>query len=166
MKSKYWIFITIALILFLVFTPRQIMYPDWKYLGWLMFGVIFFLLPVSIYKTVKHYKPYGALAIILAFLTPLIFGPSFGVFHGYQEKQQLIKNGVWSDCKVVDKKYGSHRANSWLIKCSYEVSGKLYHTSFEKDSLNQYKVGDEIEIIYLKDFPKIYRLKDEWKEKF
>ncbi|NPD48208.1 hypothetical protein [Lentimicrobium sp. S6] len=166
MKSKYWIYITIALILFLVFTPRQIMYPDWKYLGWLMFGVIFFLLPVSVFKTVKNYKPYGALAITLAFLTPLIFGPSFGIYHGYREKQQLLKNGIWSESKVVEKKYASHRTKSWLIKCSYEVCGEIYNTSFEKDSLNQYKIGDEIEIIYLRGFPKIYRLKDEWGEKF
>ncbi len=166
MKSKYWTYITIVLILFLVFTPRQIMYPDWKYLGWLMFVLIFFLLPVSVYKAVKHYKPFGPLAILLAFLTPLVFGPSFGIYHGYREKQQLLENGIWTQCRVVEKKYSSHRTNSWLIKGSYKVNGKLFHTSFEKDSLNQYDLGDEIEIIYLRDFPKIYRLKDEWKEKF
>ena len=166
MKSKYWIYITIALIFFLVFTPRQIMYPDWKYLSWLMFITIFFFLPVSVFKTVKHYKPYGALAIILAFSTPLIFGPSYGIYHGYREKQQLLENGIWTKCNVIDKKYSSHRTNSWLIKCSYTVNDKSFNTNYEKDSLNQYKIGDEIELIYLRDFPKIYRLKDEWKEKF
>jgi hypothetical protein len=163
--KRTWIALSIGLLLFLAFTPRFLLYPDYRILSWLLYGLIFGLGPYLIFKTVdtldiKTNK--GQWRIGLAFLTPLILGPSFGLFHQYRENKELNKIGVWTTAIVVDVK-PTKRKN--LIKCKYKVEGRTLETDYKTDWDDKYIVGDTIKIIYSADFPKIYELEYDWNKK-
>ena len=162
---RTWIALSIGLVLFLAFIPRFILYPDYKILGWFIYGLIFGLGPYLIFKTVDTFDIKNnkhSWRIGLACLTPLILGPSFGLFHQYQENKELNRVGQWTTGIVIDVK-PTKRKNS--IKCKYLVKGKIFETSYKTDWENKYRVGDSIKIIYSSDFPKILELEYDWNKK-
>jgi hypothetical protein len=163
MNKKLWLIFLIGLLLFLAFLPSEIMYSDFKFMGWIIYGLIFGLLPFLVYRTIHSMKPFTPWRIIGACLAPLIVGPSFGFYHQYQEKKELEAKGIWTKCIVIDEKYSGGKIQSWLIKCTYRADNIMFKTNYENDESNQYSIGDTLDIIYSKDFPKIYRLGYEWK---
>lgn len=167
MNKKYWLIFLIGLIVFLIFTPRSLMYPDLKYLSWIIFLLIFGLLPFLVSKTIGAFLPKTPWRIIGAFLSVLLIGPSFGLYHHYKEIKELEYKGLWTKCVVIDKKYigGSKGNKGWFIKCTYKSGDSVFETNFKKDKKNQYSIGDTIDLIYSIDFPKIYSLEYEWKDK-
>ena len=163
MNKGIWLVLLIGLLLFLTFLPRGIMYPDFKFIGWILFGLIFGLLPFLVFRTIQIFKPYTPWRIIGACLAPLIVGPSFGYYHQYQERKELEAKGIWTKCIVIDEKYSGGKIQSWMIKCSYRADNLTFETNYENDEPNIYSTGDTLNLIYSKDFPKIYRLEYEWK---
>ena len=168
-KRMIWFISLISLLLFLIFIPRAVMYPDFTIIRYivygLLFGLIFGLLPFLVIKTVKSFNPETPWSIILALISPLIIGPSFGLFHDYNETLALEKNGNWTKAVVIKEKYVGGKTQSMMIKCSYIVNNVTYITNFEDDKIDLFSVDDSLELIYLDDFPKIYRLGYEWKNK-
>jgi hypothetical protein len=164
-KNKIWLISLIGLIFFLVFIPREIMHPDFKFISWIVYGLIFGILPFLVFKTIHSFKLYTPWRIVGALISPLIVGPSFGLYHDYIETLDLEKNGKWTKAIVISEKYSGGKTKSMMIKCSYTIDNYTYETSFEKDKIDKYIVGDTLDLIYLKDFPKIYRLDYEWKNK-
>jgi hypothetical protein len=140
--KRPWLVLVIGLVLFLAFIPRFLLYPDYKILGWFVYGLIFFVAPYLIFKTVDSFnirKNKAYWRIGLACLTPLILGPSFGLFHEYQENKELNKVGQWTTGIVIDVR-PTKRKNS--IKCKYLVNGQTLQTSYKTDWENKYSVGD------------------------
>jgi hypothetical protein len=127
-----------------------------------LYGLIFGLLPFLAFRIIHSFKPFTPWRIIGACIAPLIIGPSFGFYHQYLEKKELEDKGLWTKCTVVDEKYSRNKSHDWLIKCSYLVDNKEYQTSFKTDEKKRYTVGDNIQLIYSAEFPKIYRLEYEW----
>lgn len=100
------------------------------------------------------------------FGTPLIVGPTCGLFQKYREKVELEKFGIWTTSIVVDRKYSKPRRGSgkWLIKCSYQANHQSYETYYHTDSKPAHPVGKKIKIIYSSAYPKIYSLDYEWQK--
>jgi uncharacterized membrane protein YeaQ/YmgE (transglycosylase-associated protein family) len=141
------------------------MYPDLKPIGFIVYGLIFGLLPYLVFKTISAFRPNTYWGIIGACLSPLLIGPSFGIYHASLEIKELKNRGLWTKCIVIDEKYSGGKIKSWLIKCTYEIEDLTYETNYEEDKLNQYSIGDTLNLIYSKDYPKIYRLKNDWNYK-
>jgi hypothetical protein len=166
MKKYFPLIYLTGLLLFLFFTPRFILYSDFKIVGWIIYALIFGLLPFLVFITVSSYKYVNKYGIIIACLSVLIVGPAFGIVHQYKETLELEKYGVWTKVAVVNRKFinwKNHRG--WVIKGSYSLENKLYVTNFENDDENKYYIGDSLRLIYSSEFPKIYKLGYEWKQK-
>jgi len=177
MKFK-WTFVAIALVLFLVFIPNDILYPDYRIITWTIFILIFLGLPYSVYRAVPEFeipdrhqkttkkidKNQNNRRLALTFLVPLIIGPSFGYYIGFKEKKELKKYGQWTKGVVIDKKWNKKRSQSgyWTIKCIYSVGTKKYSTDYESDRNEKFNIGDSIDLIYSTDYPKIHSLKYKW----
>ncbi len=157
-KNKIWLISLVGLFIFLIFIPREILYPDLKIISWSIFG----LFPFLIFKTIQSFKPETPWNIVLALISPLIIGPSFGLYHDHIETIALEKGGQWTTAIVIDEKYSGGKIKSMMIKCSYTIDNLKYLTNFEKDKIDKFMIGT-LKLIYLKEFPKIYRLEYEWK---
>jgi len=164
-KSKIWLISLIGLLIFLIFIPREIMYPDFKIISWTIFGLIFGLIPFLVFKTIQSFKPETPWKIVFALISPLMIGPSFGLYHNYIETIALEKSGQWTKAIVINEKYSGGKTKSMMIKCTYTIEERTYETNFEKDKVDKFSIGDTLELICLKDFPKIYRLENEWGNK-
>lgn len=67
-------------------------------------------------------------------------------------------------CIVIAKKrfpYSTSHQN-WEIKCEYNVANNKYETDLLEDEDNKYEIGDTLDLIYSKDFPKIYEIGYQW----
>ncbi len=163
-EQRYWFLrskwvalsLLIAVLLFIYFVPRAIMYPDHKIVGWSIFIIIFLVIPVLVFVSLKKFNLRFSGRI--AMLSVLVVGPTFGLFQGYREKIELEKNGIWSKAIVIDRK---SRKRSWTMKCQFKVGNELYETLYHDD--NHHSIGDTLGIIYSKKFPKIHALDYEWK---
>ncbi len=87
----------------------------------------------------------------------------FWILSPVQERKELEAKGIWTKCIVIDEKYSRGKIQSWMIKCSYSADNLTFETNYENDEPNIYSTGDTLNLIYSKDFPKIYRLEYEWK---
>ncbi len=166
MKTQYWLTFLIGLLLFLYFIPRPIMYSDFKIVGWCIYGLIFGLLPYLVYKTIDSFNKTTPWRVGFAALSVLIVGPTFGLFHGHKETEELKHKGVWTKAIVIDEKYINRKSHhGWVIQCSFLANGENYQTTYKNDDENKYAIGDTLDLIYSKDFPKIYEIGYQWTEK-
>jgi len=164
MKRKIiWPILLISCFLFFIFTPRDILYPDYKFLGWIIFGLIFFVFPYLIFKTIEAFNPTKSWLLLLVAASPLIIGPGYGLYHHHLEKKELQEQGVWTNCVVIHKKYSGGKTQSWLIKCSYKKGASNFETHYHADKDNRYSIGDTLKLIYNKDYPKMYELEYEYR---
>ena len=150
----------VAILFFTYFIPNQINYSNIRFL---VFAIIFGIIPILIFKIVNRINPNSSITQKLGIcaLSVLIIGPTFGVFQSYREKIELKKNGVWTVGKVIDKK---EYKKVWSIKCSFIVSNEKIETYYIEDEKNIYSIGDRMKIIYSKDCPKINELEYHWKK--
>ena len=163
MKTQYWLTFLLGLLLFLYFIPRPIMYSEYEIVGWIIYGLIFGLLPYLVYKTIDTFNSTTEWRVGFAALSVLIVGPTFGLYQGYCETQELKKKGIWTKAIVTDEKYiNTKNYHGWSIQCSFIANGKRIKTSFTDDYENKYSIGDTLDIIYSKDFPKIYEIGYQW----
>jgi hypothetical protein len=155
--NKLWIFATILLIVFIYFMPNEIAYPKYKYLSWIILLLILGVLPFLIYKIIKSSKRnYNSTKITgLCALSILIVGPTSGIIQKYRENEELKVNGIETVCIVLDRKSSK---NDWLINCKYYVKKKEFITYYHTDEENIYKIGDTIQLIYNREFPRMYKI--------
>ena len=162
-----WVYLSglVLIIIFLYFIPRAIMYPDYPVIGWIMFAIIFFIIPVLLFIVLKAFTGRSQISTILSLGSVLLIGPTFGLFQGYREKLELEKFGTWTKAVVIDHKFRDDRTGKrWTVKYQYTVNQIVYQTNYHDDNQNQFARGDTISIIYSKAFPKIYALGYEWKK--
>lgn len=143
------------------------MYPDHLIVGWIIFGIIFFIIPILTLITLWMFTRRGYLSVGVAATSVLIIGPTFGLLQGYREKKELNKYGTWTNAIVAKRKQVSEHGGGslhWAIQCKYLVNGRVYETAYHDDLENIHPIGDTIKIIYSSKFPKIYSLINEWKK--
>ncbi len=97
---------------------------------------------------------------ILGLASILLNGPLFGFYHLQRENNDLAVNGKLVTGKVIEKKFIDRKSGDyWTVKAKYKVEHKFYHTTFERpDSVEKYEIGDDIRIIYLDQYPRVYRV--------
>lgn len=156
-SNKFWIVLLIALLFFLYFIPKEIAYPKYKILDWILLILILILLPYLVFKTLEsiNYKTYPTKLIGICALSILIVGPTVGIFQNYRKEKELNEKGKITECYVFDKKKSK---NDWLINCKYVVNNSEYITYYETDEKNTSKIGDTLKIIYNKEFPRMYKI--------
>jgi hypothetical protein len=155
--NKFWIFGIIALLIFIYFVPKEIAYPKYKNLSWLMFIIIFGVLPLVIYKIIKtsntDFSPVKILGICA--LSILIVGPTCAFFQNYRKAKELKVNGKSTKCIVLDRKASK---NDWLINCKYQVKNIEFITYYHTDKENKYRIGDTLKLIYNTEYPRMYEI--------
>ncbi|MEQ8361910.1 MAG: DUF3592 domain-containing protein [Cyclobacteriaceae bacterium] len=153
--------IAIALELFLWNLPRELSHHDSNLVrGIVLFGGIFIFIPTFIALSLSGLKSKTLMA--LAILSIPINGIGAGTRIQRQEVKELLKRGVWTTA-IVTQTQSDHRKTvsyDWAVKAKYVVEGKTFNTNWEGDYTSSYQRGDTIQLIYLPDFPKIYRIKD------
>lgn len=156
--NKLWIFGTILLIVFIYFIPNEIAYPKYKYLSWIIALLIFGVLPYLVYKIIKtSNRNYNSTKVFgLCALSILIVGPTSAIVQNYRENIELKVNGKVTECIVIDRKSSK---NDWLINCKYQVKNIEFITYYHTDEKNKYRIGDTIQLIYNKEFPRMYKIK-------
>lgn len=151
-----FIFLSFFLI-FLYFVPKEITYPKHKALNWFIFILVFLILPFIIFNITKSINQEISLikSLGICALSILIVGPTFGLFQQYREEKELKINGKTTKCIVIDRKKSK---NSWLINCQYFVNKREFTTYYHTDEKNKYQIGDTIELVYDKEFPRMYKI--------
>ncbi len=167
-RSLVFLIIAAALEIYIFKMPRAIMYSDYEWLTIILWaGVIFVPLPITIYQGIKNLVKPAWIATALALISPIINGMGSGYYHLQRETKELHEAGIWTMGQVNDKKFVemSKRSDYWAIKSSYQIKGKTFETSWENiDSKSDYEKGDSIRILCLPNFPKIYRIEQDWIE--
>ncbi len=157
------IFFPVALILelFLWNLPRELVHHDSNWVrGIVLFGTIFVVIPAVIALALSGLKSKTWMALAIAAIP--INGISAGTRIQRQEVKELLERGVWTSAIVTQAKSVHRKTVSyhWAVTARYVVDGITYTTNWEGDYTSTYQQGDTIELIYLPDFPKIYRIKD------
>ena len=99
---------------------------------------------------------------MLAILSIPINGIGFASRIQINEAKMLLKDGEWTIGIVVDTKSVNIKTVSydWAVIADYKVDGTSYQTNWEGDYTSSYQLGDTVKIIYLRGYPKIYRIED------
>jgi len=157
MSNKLWIGLTILLLIFIYFIPKEIAYPKYKYLVWFVFIIIFVVLPYLVYKVIKtSSQNFSSIKVKgICALSILIVGPTSAIFQNYRENEALRINGKVTECIVVD---GKKSKNDWLINCKYHVKNSEFMTFYHTDEKDNYRIGDTLKLIYNKEFPRMYKI--------
>ena len=155
--SKLWYILLVALLFFIYFIPKEILYPKYKYLDWIVGILIFIVLPYLVIKVLDsiNYKTYPTKLCGICALSILIVGPTFGIFQNYCEKKELTEKGKITECYVIDRKKSK---NDWLINCKYNVDNLEYITYYHTDKENTSRIGDTLKIKYNKEYPRMYKI--------
>ncbi len=143
------------------------MYPDYPIIGWIVFSIIFLIIPLLIFVTLYSFTRKGYLSIAVAAGSVLIVGPTFGLFQGHRETVELNQFGKWTNSIVIERKKIYQRGSGdghWGIMCKFKANSRDYETAFHDDLNNLHPMGDTVRIIYSSRFPKIYALEYEWKD--
>ncbi|WP_291090341.1 DUF3592 domain-containing protein [Flavobacterium sp. BFFFF1] len=152
-----WIIFLASLVYFIYFIPKEIIYPKYKPLIWIVFALIFVALPFLVFKTVNVIKQNLSSGKIIGIcaLSILIIGPTSAIFQKYRENEVLNLKGRIVNGYVFDRKKSK---NDWLINCKYVVNGEEYTTYYNTDEENKYRIGDTVKLTYNKEFPRMYRI--------
>ena len=97
-----------------------------------------------------EYEKHLTLALSTVFL-----GIPIVLFQDYIKKNELIKNGEWTQATVIEATYNSGKNYSPFIVSVFYVSNKKYKTNREENLNLCFKVGDTLDIIYHKKYPKM-----------
>lgn len=156
-SNKLWIIALIVFIIFIYFIPKEIAYPEYKYVDWSILFLIFGLLPYLVYKIIKtSNQNFSRIKIQgICALSILIVGSTFGIFQKYRENEILKTNGRLTECIVVSRKKSK---NNWLINCKYYVNNSEFITYSHTDQKDKYRIGDTLKLIYNKEFPRMYKI--------
>ena len=156
-SNKLWIVLTISLLIFIFFIPKEIAYPKYKYLVWLIFILIFGVLPYFIYNVIKtSNQNFSSIKVKgICALSILIVGPTYALFQNYRENEALRINGKVTKCIVVDRKKSK---NDWLVNCKYHVKNSEFMTYYHTDKKDIYRIGDTLKLIYDTEFPRMYKI--------
>jgi hypothetical protein len=150
---------------FIYFIPRAITHSDYPAIGWMVFPIIFFVIPALLFIVLIAFTKHPKMSTAIAIGSVLLIGPTFGLFQEYRDKLELQKFGTWTKAVLIDRELlGKRGREKWTAKYQYVVNKMVYQTNYHNNEQKQFAIGDTIDIIYSKDFPKIYALGNEWKK--
>ncbi|WP_338761449.1 hypothetical protein WAF17_15525 [Bernardetia sp. ABR2-2B] len=155
-SSKVWSILLLVCLVFLFFLPREIAYPESRNDIVMSFFIVV-VIPFLVYKIVIPFDEEGIVTTFICLVSTIIFGFAIAQFHDYQKEKELRMHGVKTKCFVIDRKM-TYKGGSYDIKCKYLVNGKEIKTYFHNEGKNEYKVGNTLELVYNKEFPKMYRI--------
>lgn len=100
----------------------------------------------------------------MAISSALVVGPTFGLFQGYRERLELTRDGVWTKAVIAAHKLRHRKVGNkkWTVKYKYTVDGVTYETAYHDEKQKGFTETDTVNIIYSKQFPKIYKIGDDW----
>jgi hypothetical protein len=153
--------IVILLEIFIWSIPREIAYHDSNLVrGIAMFGSVFLFIPGCMVLAFSKLKSKNWMIIPMASI--MINGFGFATKAQVIEVQDLKERGEWTKSIVIDTKSVHRKQVSYnrAVICRYKVSGRKFETKWEGDYTETYRVGDTVELVYLPDFPKVYRIID------
>ena len=153
-SATFWFVVLLAFLVFLFFTPREIRDSEYNPSGLMM---IFIILWFLVFKIMKPLYGYSIITILSITFLPIIFVSMSIMFHIYQKEKELLLHGKTTKCFVYYKTASGKKNESWLIKCKYFVDGVEFIASSD-DKKNKYKVGDTLELVYNKEFPRMYQV--------
>ena len=146
-------------LLFLYSLPIPVLYADDQTSGMSMLIAGVGLVPILVYGIMRLFERE---AITMAVLSLFFVIPTFDYFQDYRKEQALNTEGVQTKAVVSDRKFEElkNEKGNWLIKCTFTVADQQHETLYHNEDGRHYKVGDSLNITYLKDSPKVYRLDD------
>lgn len=180
MKSKqsiiinkiFWTISFIGFLYFLFFMPKSIMYSGETWVDYFYMILIFIALPGLVFITINSYGNYLKYGILFAAFSPLLIGPSFGVWHNYDKDKELEEFGIECIAYVeeLDYKYKTGVPH-WFVKCIYTVKEEEFDFVFkEKISISRndppYKIGESVKLKCHKQFPKMYEFETKYDKKY
>lgn len=139
--------------------PRQILYSDSNFIrGCALFGNTFVLIPAFMYLAFSQLKSKNWMMLVI--LSIPMNGMGAAIYINKVEVNDLERYGhqavgVVVAARSVDRKRVTY---DWEIMVRYDVQDEARTTAWEGDNRGKYQVGDSIEIVYLPEFPKVYRL--------
>lgn len=150
-------------ILFLI--PNEVHYSGTGMLRWVVFGLIFFILPFLLYKSLTPISiPENArVAIIFA---SVFLGIPFAIWLGNRAETELLQNGNRTQGIIV-KAWEQHyksRQDEWLVQAKYRVGNKYFRTSSKTDDKRTLSEGDTVTVIYSERTPQLSEIQELTKE--
>ncbi|EDM35120.1 hypothetical protein PBAL39_16601 [Pedobacter sp. BAL39] len=144
-------------LLFLYFLPLPILYADDQAIGMLTLIAAIALVPILVYGILRLFNRE---AITMAVLSLFFVIPTFDYFQDYRKEQALKTEGLQTKAVITDRKLEEEKNDKgkWLIKCTFKVADQNYETLYHDEEEHHYKVGDSLNITYLKYLPKVYTL--------
>jgi len=152
----------IVLILLLAisfFTPRAIEYSDITIISATPFLINFIAIPVIGVILLKLKKGvFKGIFILYGFLIYIIVS-TISAFINYSASSNDLKaDGVPAKAIISTiKPRATAFQHYWQIYFSYRANNRRYDARFRRDKKPVYKAGDTLELIYDKDFPRMYR---------
>jgi hypothetical protein len=142
------------------FTPRFIEYSDYRLIHAIPFIINFSGIPLLVVCLLilnkGEFKPYF---MIYGIISLFVATMASNMINSEVKSSQLQTNGVSSKAIIIDKKQTISRSGRyWQIKCSFTANKQRFETLYEIDPKNTCKLGDTLEILYNRDYPKMYEL--------
>jgi hypothetical protein len=112
----------------------------------------------------KIVKPSSVIitGVVSLLVTFIIFLPLFSTVSTMDNRNELLSKGTHGKATVIEKKHNRNNPKQWQIKCGFTVNNRRYETSYYPDNEGVHSVGDTIDILYNKDYPRMYKLNTSW----
>lgn len=142
--------------------PESIIYSKTGLIRWTPFLLVFIVIPLLVYSITNdsHFKSRLLLfksKIGYAALTPLIFGPLLGLWHGHPENKELELFGT--EVPVIINHYWIGSNNDHLYRVEFTFNGTVFTTSTYSDKEENLAKGDTIIVIFSYRNPEISTVK-------
>ena len=160
--------VLIILEIFLFAMPNEFLYGKARFIALAIAVVSIFLVIPYLLTLVLNDLFNFKNAMAIGICSILLNGPLFGFYHLQRENKNLALNGKVVVGEVIEKKFmDTKRGDYWALKAKYKVENEEYQTGFEwVDGIGQYQIGDEIKILYLDNYPRVFRVSGEVFEKW
>ena len=154
------LFFLLSVVIFIYYPPKTLLYSDWNFV---FLFLIFLIVPLLLFWIWSRLFSKAKLGFLVAIILTCIIGVTQELYHHKCEIIELENDGVWTKSVVVKKEYIPQKVKGyWAIKVIYVVENIEYQTKFINLDKNGYSEGDSIDLIYIKSYPKIYRIGFEW----
>jgi hypothetical protein len=144
-NRSFFYLLSLVGLLFLLFwgLPDSILYAKGGIMRWLPLFLIFFLLPILLYKILMTLRIDYVWSLSVALGSIFIVGPAFGFWTGYLSDLDLEKYGK-KTTGIISEKWKSK--NTWLFKATFKVDGIEYKTFTQTESENIYHIGSFVTV--------------------
>lgn len=155
--------LTIALILLLAFsffTPRVVEYSDTRFIRFIPGLINFVAIPAIAVALLRLKKGvFKGIFILYGFLIYITVNIVSASINYSASSNDLETDGVPAKAIIsVVKPRITTFQDYWQIYFTYRANNRRYDAMFRRDKKPTYKAGDTLELIYDKDFPRMYRL--------